>query len=138
MGMLYKNYLLLIFLLLFSPLLTAQISKDEREVTHELRDLLFDTGKYKSLRKITTIDLSGAEKEAFLKDFDKLVADYNNLLLQLIEEKYTVSEMKELLAFLKTPLGLKLSHDIRLIEQNSLPPGNSLADRTKVLKEKYK
>ncbi len=138
MDMLYRNYLQLIFLFLFSPLLTAQISKYEKAVTQELRDLLFDTGKYESLRKITTIDLSGVEKEAFLKDFDKLVADYNNLLLQLIEEKYTLSEMEKLLAFLKTPLGLKLSHDIRLIEQNSLPPGNSFADRIKVLKEKYR
>lgn len=135
--MLYKNYIIL-FLLLISPILFAQNIQGERAVTKQLVDIVFENSKNESIMGLLVIDLSGNEKQAFLKDYDSISSNYYIKLERFFIKNYTIEEMRELLSFMKTPLGNKLSHDLKLIAENSIPPGNSLRERLEVLKEKYK
>lgn len=112
-----------------------QVFKDD---VKKLVKMTLDTSTISTLEDAITYDLKDEAKEKMLKDYNAVVTTFFNELENYYITKYTHTEVKEMIRFYETPIGIKFLRDKKGLFENKFPNGKEWDKKLQELYKKYK
>lgn len=126
-----------IIILLFSSVILAQESTLQEDA-EQLVKLTFDISDKHQTKYMLTRGVSEDNREAFKQEYDAAIKVYIAECAKFYKEKYTHTEIKEMIQFYETPVGKKMAKDGRKLLGGEFPKDKEWNMEIYALKDRKK